>query len=88
MTQRQTATFTFLGTLPEASFIEFAQHRAGRLSLGLRVVAQNSTTATLCVSGPVDLVEAFEMAMSLGPADCLVREVIRTATPCNRSEKP
>ena len=82
----QTVTFTFEGTLPEASFAEFAQHRAARLSLELDPVAQNSTTATLRVRGAVDLVDAFEMAMSLGPADCIVLSVRRDDNAPNRSE--
>jgi hypothetical protein len=32
------------------------------------------------VSGQPDLVDAFEMAMSLGPEDCIVHDVIRLDT--------
>ena len=33
----------------------------------------------LAVSGPVDLTDAFEMALSLGPADSLILEVRRNS---------
>lgn len=75
--QRETVIFTFQGDLPETSFADFAQHRSARLSLDLDRIAQNSTNATLRVTGPADLIDAFEMAMSLGPADCLVTDVRR-----------
>ncbi|SEL21810.1 hypothetical protein [Pacificibacter marinus] len=84
--QIDTVTFTFGGDLPVASFAEFAQHRAARLSLTLETVAQNSDTMTVRVHGPTDLVDAFEMAMSLGPADCIVSDVRRTDNNPNRSE--
>ncbi len=75
--QKETVTFTFQGDLPVSSFAEFAQHRAKRLSLDLDTIAQNSNNATLRVKGPTDLVDAFEMAMSLGPTDCIVQDVRR-----------
>lgn len=71
------ATFTFSGQIRPDSFAEFAAHRAARLSVALDTVALDATAARLCVAGAPDLLDAFEMAMSLGPADCLVREVER-----------
>ncbi|RWR49448.1 hypothetical protein EOW65_09000 [Sinirhodobacter ferrireducens] len=59
------------------SFAEFAAHRAARLSIALDTIAVDATAARLRVAGAPDLVDAFEMALSLGPADCLVREVER-----------
>ncbi|WP_218151335.1 hypothetical protein [Celeribacter neptunius] len=70
-------TFTFQGILPEASFAEFAQHRAARLSIGLVTRNQSDTHAEMQVTGQADLLDAFEMAMSLGPRDCIVHEVFR-----------
>ena len=72
-----TVTLRFEGDLPEASFAEFAAHRAAKLSLGWRMVAQDARAVTIRLSGPPALLDAFEMALSLGPADCLVREVRR-----------
>jgi acylphosphatase len=69
--------FTFQGNLPVRSYSEFAQHRARRLSLCLVTQSQSDTHAQMLVTGQVDLVDAFEMAMSLGPPDCIVRHVWR-----------
>ncbi len=82
----QSVTFTFEGTLPRDSFAEFAQHRAARLSLKLDPIAQDLSSATFRVRGAVDLVDAFEMAMSLGPADCIVMDVRRDDNDPNRSD--
>lgn len=84
--RKEAVTFTFQGDLPVASFAEFAQHRAARLSLDLHTIAQNSTNVTLRVKGPADLVDAFEMAMSLGPTDCIVSDVHRQDNAPYRSE--
>lgn len=78
----------FDGDLPEASFAEFAAHRAARLSLAYRFVAQDAEHAVIRVCGPAALVDAFEMALSLGPRDCLVRDVRRLSeTPAKTPAK-
>lgn len=74
---RHRAVMRFDGRLCAASFAEFAQHRAARLSLDLAVLDLGPQGARFAVSGPPDLVDAFEMALSLGPGDCLVLEVAR-----------
>lgn len=73
-------TFCFSGDLPQASFAEFARHRAQRLSLHLEWLEQTDTRARLTIRGQADLVDAFEMALSLGPQDCLIRDVDRVDT--------
>jgi hypothetical protein len=70
-------TLQFDGTLPPESFAAFAAHRAGRLSLAHAVTAQDEGRAVIRVEGPAALIDAFEMACSLGPADCLVLDVTR-----------
>jgi len=72
----ETAIYRFDGKLCD-SFAEFARHRAARLDLGLRVLGLDAQSARFQVSGPPDLLDAFEMALSLGPGDCLVLEVTR-----------
>ena len=72
-----TTTLRFRGDLPQASFAEFARHRAAKLSIAHRLVAQDASTAVIRLSGPPALLDAFEMALSLGPADCIVRDVHR-----------
>ena len=68
---------TFHGHLPAGSFSEFARHRAARLSLDLNLIVQTDSLSRMQVSGPEALLDAFELALSLGPRDCLVRDVAR-----------
>lgn len=74
---QQKVTLTFSGRLREASFVDFAVHRAGRLDLPLTVVASDCEQVTVTVEGQADLIDAFDMACSLGPYDCLVLDVAR-----------
>lgn len=74
----------FRGRLAVRSFAEFARHRAARLSLGLTVVCERTDAAAYRLTGPADLIDAFEMAMSLGPADCLVEDVLRPGNEAGR----
>jgi hypothetical protein len=69
--------FAFIGDIASESFIEFARHRAARLDLALAIDACDSGRATVRVSGQEALVDMFEMACSLGPRDCIIREVTR-----------
>ncbi len=71
------ARFVFKGRLRTESFVEFARHRAARLGLGVEVGQTSVDAIALNVWGPVELVDAFEMACSLGPYDCLVLDVAR-----------
>jgi acylphosphatase len=71
------ARFDFKGRLKTGSFIEFARHRAARLGLEIKVVQASDDAISLHVSGAAELVDAFEMACSLGPYDCLVLDVAR-----------
>lgn len=69
-------TIEFRGQLSPESFAEFVRHRAGRLALELTVIREGRAAAAYRVGGQPDLVDAFEMACSLGPADCLVLDVV------------
>ncbi len=71
------ARFVFKGTFRIQSFVEFARHRAERLGLDLRFGPSSTNAVDVNVSGAVELVDAFEMACSLGPFDCLVFDVVR-----------
>lgn len=77
MTRHRIVTLEFLGDLPVGSFAEFAAHRAARLSLVCRTVAQDPARAVFSLQGAEVLIDAFEMALSLGPHDCLVHDVHR-----------
>jgi hypothetical protein len=76
-----TAVLRFDGRLVPASFAAFAAHRAARLSLDHAVLDRTTAGATIRVSGPAALVDAFELARSLGPADCQIRDVTRLPDP-------
>ncbi|WP_237155507.1 hypothetical protein [Oryzibacter oryziterrae] len=71
----------FSGALVPESFRAFAEHRAARLDLGLAVGPLSAALAEVAVTGPEPLVDAFEMACSLGPSDCLILDVARSSAP-------
>ena len=77
MTNDAAASFVFEGTFEVESFHAFARRRAARLSLSLAFGAASPQAVALSVCGPAALVDAFEMACSLGPIDCLVIDVQR-----------
>lgn len=83
----RTVGFTFSGRLEPTGFIAFAEHRAARLSLGLDISACNHTHCRLTLSGPEALIDAFEMAVSLGPYDSIVLDVTRFQTDEDQPEK-
>jgi hypothetical protein len=71
------ASFVFRGRLRTDIFVEFARHRAARLDLAIDIGAVSDEAIALTVHGPSELVDAFEMACSLGPYQCLVLDVTR-----------
>ncbi|MGA1802153.1 hypothetical protein [Rhizobium sp. HT1-10] len=73
----EAATFTFRGQMICESFTEFALHRAHRLDLEIDLGACDGAAAVLSVRGQGDLVDAFEMACSLGPYDCIILDIER-----------
>ena len=76
---RQTTTMVFTGSFQPTGFVSFAEHRARRLDLALHTDATGVAAITMTVEGEADLVDAFEMACSLGPIDCVVLDVQRQA---------
>lgn len=81
-----TVTFEFNGYLPQDIFLEFIGHRAAYLSIGYAMQTQTDRRAVVKVWGPPSMVDAFEMAVSLGPAACLIRDVRRTQIDRERPE--
>lgn len=71
--------FTFTGSFQPESFGAFVRHRAGRLALSAMIRESGPTRIEVEVTGEPDLLDAFEMACSLGPADALVRDVTARA---------
>jgi acylphosphatase len=75
------AHLVFHGRLNLVSFADFARHRAQRLDLGLILGSLSTQAADLTVDGAGDLIDAFEMACSLGPHDCLITHIDRQDLP-------
>ena len=74
---RGATTFVFVGRFEPGSFAEFVHHRARRLALSVGIGTIGPNRIEVFVSGDPALVDAFEMACSLGPIDCLVEDVVR-----------
>ncbi|WP_189341510.1 hypothetical protein [Mesorhizobium sp. M2A.F.Ca.ET.042.01.1.1] len=74
----ETARLSFIGRLVPPSFAEFCDRRAEKLDLKMAIRSVAADRFTVEVSGQPDLVDAFEMACSLGPLDCLVLDYERT----------
>lgn len=77
---REMATILFSGSLDPERFVAFAEHRAWRLDLVARLDAVGPEMVAVTVEGEPDLIDAFEMACSLGPVTCIVREVSRQSS--------
>ncbi len=84
---REVATITFSGALDPERFMAFAEHRARRLDLVARFSTVGPEVVAVTVEGEPDLIDAFEVACSLGPASCIVRDVARRAG-ATRGEDP
>ena len=68
----QAATLIFLGRFRTESFLDFVRHYAERLGLRAGIGAVGANRIEVSVSGQTDLLDAFEVACSLGPIDCVV----------------
>jgi acylphosphatase len=75
MTHRE--ILVFLGRFRPESFREFVRHRAERLSLSAGFRAVSTGRVEVSVAGTAELIDAFELACSLGPIDCLVLDYHR-----------
>lgn len=74
MSATRVARLRFEGRFVQASFADFVRRRAERLDLRAVILDAGESRFTVEVAGQHDLVDAFEMACSLGPLDCLVLE--------------
>ena len=74
---RCAAEFRFQGRLGEP-FVTFAIRRADRLSLSGWVHRSETDIVTVAAEGPQALVDAFEIACSLGPIDSDVESWTRS----------
>ena len=79
MALTRTVRLSFEGRFVVPSFVEFAARRAERLDLVTRLRRADNDAIIIDVTGQLDLIDAFEMACSLGPLDCLVLDCRSTA---------
>jgi hypothetical protein len=76
-TNRQMATLVFTGTFDPPAFASFVQHRADRLNLTATLLDRTPDRMRVAVFGVPEMIDAFEMACSLGPLSCVVHSVTR-----------
>jgi hypothetical protein len=74
---KSATTLIFVGRFEPGSFTEFVHHRARRLALVADLCVADCNRIEVRVTGDTALVDAFEMACSLGPIDCLVLDTFR-----------
>ncbi len=73
-----TATeFRLTGQLGDAAFLDWICHRARLLDLRGWVAAEDAGCVRLLVTGPEPLIDAMEMACSLGPVTVDVMRIER-----------
>jgi acylphosphatase len=74
---RFSAKIVLIGHFDIVDFLDFVSDRAARLDLEMVVEGFSTERFEVDVAGQPGLVDAFEMACSLGPNTCLVLEVLR-----------
>jgi hypothetical protein len=76
----QVATLVFHGRFRVESFLDFVRHRADRLALHAGIGTVTADCIEVSVAGDEELLDAFELACSLGPIDCIVLDHCRIRT--------
>ena len=82
----ETVRISFTGHFVPPSFLEFVDCRAARLHVDVSVMSADSGRVAVEISGQPDLIDAFEMACSLGPMDCLVLDCERAIVHARKME--
>ena len=70
-----TQNIKILGQFQEESFQNWVMHRAKILDLDVKIKTANSSLVELSASGHPILVEALEIACSLGPLESTVESI-------------
>jgi acylphosphatase len=86
MAVTETVRISFSGHFVPPSFLEFVDRRAARLDLDVSVTSADQGRVAVEISGQPDLIDAFEMACSLGPLDCMILDCERTIVHARKSE--
>ncbi len=69
------------GSFPDNTMVDWVVHRARLLDLSGWIEFQNTTRIELLASGDRVLVEALEVACSLGPVDAHVHSITHSEIP-------
>lgn len=76
MPQVTTQNFTMIGDFEEVNFQKWIQHRADILDVDLEVKSASSSLMEISASGHPILIDAFEIACSLGPLESTVDSIV------------
>lgn len=86
MAVTETVRISFTGHFVPPSFLEFVDRRAARLDLDVSITSADAGRVAVEISGQTDLIDAFEMACSLGPLDCIVLDCERATVHARKME--
>jgi hypothetical protein len=86
MAVTETVRMSFTGRFVQPSFLEFVDRRAARLDLDISITSADARRVAVEISGQPDLIDAFEMACSLGPLDCMVLDCERAIVHTRKME--
>lgn len=85
MTKDQNVQILLIGDLVRETLPHWVEHRAAKLGLTGWVKWNDTNQLQIVVTGPEDLIDAFEIACSLGPFDSQIEQTLRCATNSARS---
>ncbi len=77
MTQQITERFTITGDVGSPAFPPWIGRHAGRLGLSAAMGEHSDRRVSLMLRGPADLIDAMELACSLGPYEVWVETIDR-----------
>jgi hypothetical protein len=86
MAVTETVRISFTGHFVPPSFLEFVDCRAARLDVDVSVTSADPGRVAVEISGQPDLIDAFEMACSLGPLDCMILDCERATVHARKME--
>ena len=85
MSQTVNVKLTIYGVLPQISMTDWVIHRGCLLDLDGWVKHNDNSCIEIVASGDKILIDALEVACSLGPAKALVESITRQEIPCTAS---
>ncbi|WP_421853488.1 acylphosphatase [Oricola sp.] len=74
----------FRGDVADDAFVDWIDHRVRRLGIDGRIMRRDANEIEVLAAGPVELIDAMEMACSLGPISVTVDSVEREPSGTDR----